>query len=166
MDVIKAFLNGELEEEVYMKQPEGFVVHGLEHLVCKLKKSIYRLKQSPRHWNSVLDHHLQKMGFVPTTSYPCLYMASEGEMFVIGIYTDNIVLAGKKEKRIAEVEKTLAMQFEVQGMGELHCFLRMKIVQDHNKGLVWIGQPAYIESVLQKLGMEDAKPVATLVEMS
>ena len=75
MDVITAFLNGELEEVVFMKQPEGFVVQGQEHLVCRLKKSIYGLKQSPRCWNSTLDRHLQKMGFVPTTSDPCLYVA-------------------------------------------------------------------------------------------
>ena len=106
------------------------------------------------------------MGFVPTTSDPCLYMASEGEMFVIGVYVDDIVLAGKSDKRMAEVKKALAMQFEVKDMGELHYFLGMKTVQDHKKGQIWISQPAYTESVLQKYGMEDAKPVATPVEAS
>ena len=64
VDVTTAFLNGKLEDEVYMKQPEGFVVPGKEHLVCKLKKSIYGLKQSPRCWNSTLHNHLKRMGFI------------------------------------------------------------------------------------------------------
>ena len=71
LDVATAFLNGELEEEVFMKQPEGFVAKGQEHLVCKLNRSIYGLKQSPRCWNSALDNHLNKMGFKQTTSDPC-----------------------------------------------------------------------------------------------
>ena len=108
------------------------------------------------------------MGFVPTTSDPCLYVASEGEMFVIGvyIYVDNIVLAGKSERRMAEVKKALAMQFEVKDMGDLHYFLGVKIAQDHQNGKVWIGQPAYTESMLHKYGMVDAKPVTTPVESS
>ena len=67
MDVTTAFLNGKLQEEVYMKQPEGFVVKSQEGLVCKLKRSIYGLKQSPRCWNSALDDHLKKIGFVQAT---------------------------------------------------------------------------------------------------
>ena len=67
VDVTTAFLNGKLEEEVYMRQPEGLVAKGQEHLVCKLKKSIYGLKQSPR-WNTILDDQLKDMGFVQSTS--------------------------------------------------------------------------------------------------
>ncbi|RXN30143.1 Retrovirus-related Pol poly from transposon TNT 1-94 [Labeo rohita] len=76
MDVKTAFLNGELKEEVYMQQPEGFVVKGKEHLVCKLNHSIYGPKQSPRCWNIVLDEQLKKMGFVQTTGDPCIYTAA------------------------------------------------------------------------------------------
>ena len=70
LDITTAFLNGQLKEEVYMEQPEGFVEKGKEHLVCKLKQSLYGLKQSPRCWNSTLDAHLKGMGYVqsiPTT---------------------------------------------------------------------------------------------------
>ena len=95
MDVTTAFLNGELKEEVYMKLPEGYVIKGKEGLVGKLKKSIYGLKQSPRCWNSVLDDYLKKMGFVQAAGDPCLYIASVGEMFLIAIYVDDILLAGK-----------------------------------------------------------------------
>ena len=68
VDVTTAFLNGQLEEEVYMKQPDGFVAPGNEHLVYRLKKSIYGLKQSPRCWNFVLDSHLKEMGFIQNGS--------------------------------------------------------------------------------------------------
>ena len=73
MDVTTAFLNGELQEEVYMKQPEGFVAEGQEDLVCKLKRSIYGLKQSLRCWNAALDHKLKQMGFVQANGDPYLY---------------------------------------------------------------------------------------------
>ena len=128
MDVTTAFLNGELQEEVYMKQPEGFVAKSQEGLVCKLKRSIYDLKQSPRCWNSALDNHLKKTGFVQATGDPCLYMASEGEMFVVAVYVDDIVLAGRSDKWMAEVKKALAEQFEVKDMGELHYFGGVKII--------------------------------------
>ena len=97
MDVATAFLNGELKEEVYMKQPDGFETEGQEHLVCRLKRSIYGLKQSSRCWNSVLDKRLKKMGFVQTDSDPCIYVASEGEMFVIAVHVNDIVLATKSD---------------------------------------------------------------------
>ena len=99
MDVTTAFLNVELQEEVYMKQPEDFVAEGQEDLVCKLKRSIYGLKQSPRCWNAALDHKLKQMGFVQAKGDPCLYMASEGEMFIIAVYVDDIVLAGSTDGR-------------------------------------------------------------------
>ena len=166
MDVTTAFLNGELQEEVYMKQPEGFAAEGQEDLVCKLKRSIYGLKQSPRCWNSALDHKLKQMGFVQAKGDPCLYMASEGEMFIIAVYVDDIVLAGKGDQRMAEVKQALAHQFQVKDMGELHYFLGVKVVRDKESGDVWIGQPAYATSVLQKYGMENVKAVNTPVDTS
>ena len=98
IDVTTAFLNGKLEEEVFMRQPKGFIVEGQEHLVCRLKKSIYGLKQSPRCWNSVLDSQLKKMGFVQANSDPCIYKASAGETFYMGVYVDDIVLAAMSKK--------------------------------------------------------------------
>ena len=73
VDVTTAFLNGNLEEEVYMAQPEGFVSEGAQHLVCKIKKSIYGLKQSPRCWNTALDKHLKSIGFAQSNCDPCIY---------------------------------------------------------------------------------------------
>ena len=105
MDVTCAFLNGELEEEIY-KQPEGFEVKGKEHLVCKLRRSIYGLKQSPRCWNTTLNGKLERMSFSQTKGDPRIYTAQHGEPFIIGVYVDDILLAGKSDKRLAEVNGT------------------------------------------------------------
>ena len=103
MDVTSAFLNGDLDEEVYMTQPEGFKVKGREHLVCRLKRSLYGLKQAPRCWNMTLDRQLKKMGFIQTNSDPCLYTSSEGELFIIAVYVDDILLATKSSERLEAV---------------------------------------------------------------
>ena len=166
MDVTTAFLNGELREEVYMKQPEGYAVEGKEELVCKLRKSIYGLKQSPRCWNSALDSHLKEMGFVQAAGDPCLYIASEGEMFLIAVYVDDILLAGCSNERLTAVKQALSRKFQVKDMGELHYFLGVKVVQDHRTGSVWIGQESYAETILRRFGMEDAKTVRTPVDAS
>lgn len=119
MDVTTAFLNGELEDKVYMKQPEGFVDKDRYHLVCKLKCSIYGLKQSLRCWNSALDVKLSRIGFVQTTTDPCLCTSTEGETFIIAIYVDDMLLSGKSDKQMKEVKEALAKQFEVKHLKEL-----------------------------------------------
>ena len=104
LDITAAFLKGHLEEEVFMKQPEGFVVDGKEYLVCKLKQSLYGLKQSPRCWNSTLDAHLKGMGYVQSTNDPCIYTSSGGESTIIGVYVDDFVIAGESSERIEQVK--------------------------------------------------------------
>ena len=75
MDITAAFLHAcDLQEEVYMKQPEGFVAQGQENLVCRLKKSIYGLKQSPRCWNQALNAQLKEIGFKQSSNDPCIYL--------------------------------------------------------------------------------------------
>ena len=106
------------------------------------------------------------MGFVQTDSDPCIYVATEGEMFVIAVHVDDIVLATKSDERMAEVKKGLAEGFEVKDMGELHHFLGVKVIQNPQMGEVWIGQEAYAQRVLQKFGMENAKPIHTPVDAS
>ena len=115
MNVTTAFLNGKLDEEVFMEQPEGFVVKNKEDLVCKLKRSIYGLKQSPRCWNFTLNYNPKEMGLVQSTGHgePCLYTSSKN-MFLIAVYVDDIVLVCKSIERIASVKKALAKHFEVR----------------------------------------------------
>ena len=85
-------------------------------------------------------------------------------MSLIGVYVDDIILAGKGNKKMKEVKEALAKQFDIKDMGRLHYFLGMKILQDDQSGDVWIGQPAYTESFLKKFGMFESKPVSTPVD--
>ena len=106
------------------------------------------------------------MGFVQTDSDPCIYVATEGEMFVIALHGDDIVLATKKGKRMTEVKKGLVEVFEVKNNGELYHFLGVKVIQNPQNGEVWIGQEGYAQRVLQKFGMENSKPIRTPVDAS
>jgi len=164
LDITAAFLNGHLEEEVFMNQPEGFKVEGKEHLICMLKQSLYGLKQSPRCCNSTLDTHLKNMGYVQSTSDPCIYTSSEGEISIIGVHVDDFMIATESSERIEQVKAALSEKFDVKDLGNLHYFLGVQVVQDE-KG-VWIGQPTFTESILQKYGTSTAKPVKTPVSVN
>lgn len=134
--VTTAFLNGELEEEVYMSQPEGFVAEGREHLVCRLKKSLYGFKQSSWCWNAALDKHLREIGFVQAKSDLCIYQGSSEEPFFLGIYADDIITASKSSAWLKVVKKSLTKKFDIKDLGKLHHFLGMKIIQDETTGSV------------------------------
>ena len=102
MDVTTAFLNGDLEKEVCMKQSEGFLVEGQENSVCRLKRSIYGLKQSPRCWNQALDAQLKMMDFKQSASDPCIYTSASDGLFILAVYVDDILLAGRSQWKIAQ----------------------------------------------------------------
>ena len=165
MDVTSAFLNGDLQEEIYLSQPKGFEVED-HNLVCKLNKSLYGLKQAPRCWNTALDSQLRKMGFIQSMSDPCLYTTSEGELFIIAVYVDDIILAGKEASKMNEVKQALSTKFEIKDMGELHYFLGVSVHRNLDNHSMWIGQPTYTASIIEKYGMKDAKAIATPVNTS
>ena len=165
LDIVTAFLNGTLQEEVYMKQPEGFVEKGKEHLVCRLKKSMYGLKQSLRCWNMALHDHLTKIGFSQSVNDPCIYISEDFSVYLV-VYVDDIIVATKSEQRMKEVKQTIAQKFTMKDLGELKYFLGVTIDQKTKPDSIWIGQPAYTKRILKKFNMSEAKPVATPVDTS
>ena len=130
--------------------------------MCRLKWSIYGLKQSPRCWNYALDNRLKDMGFKQTSNDPCLYVStdSEGEIFVVAVYIDDIILGGKSDIKMSEVKKELSQKID---LGSLYHFLGVNISQDQHTDGIWIGQPMYTEKLLHKFGMTDSKPGSTPV---
>ena len=162
MDVKTAFLNGELNEEIYLRQPEGFVVKGYEDHVCKLKRSIYGLKQSARCWNVELDKKLKNMGFKQCESDPCIYIKEAKEEYcVIAVYVDDLIVGGESEGNVERTKKIISDKFEVTDMGTLHYFLGVKVVQKASTGEIWIGQPNFTNELLKKFQMSESKPVET-----
>ena len=161
MDVTTAFLHGVLEEDVYMKQPEGFERSGEEHMVCKLKKSLYGLKQSLRCWNPALDQKLQEMGFRQTNADPCLYMKIDGGPAYVAVYVDDLVIAAKDPTLIKDIKDKFSSFFDMKDMGRLHHFVGMKVEQNDDTGEVWIGQGCYTGDILKRYGMENCNAVST-----
>ena len=102
-----------------------------------------QLKQSPRCWNSTLDTYLKKLGFIQTASDPCIYyQKTDSDIVYIGVYVDDIILAGGDEKRLQEIKGDFSKKFDIKDLGELKYFLGMKVVQDKGNGFIWIGQPS------------------------
>ena len=160
MDVDVAFRNGILKEDIYMIQPDGFVEKGKEHLVCKLERSIYGIKQIPPCWNKVLDEHLLSMGFQKSAADECIYTGKiSGDLVLLAVYVYDIILASKKEQTINKTKKVFVKHFAVEDMGPLHYFLCVRVVQ--NQDGVWLGQDKYARETLDRFNMKDCKPEYT-----
>ena len=105
MDVKTTFLNGELEEEIYIDQPDGFVANGQEGMVCKLLKSLYGLKQAPKQWHEKFDRTLTYVGFVVNKADTCVYYRyGEGEGVILCLYVDDIVIFETSLNVIKEIK--------------------------------------------------------------
>ena len=120
MDVTSAFLNGTLEEDIYLVQPEGFTVPGSrkEDFVLHLKKSLYGLKQSPRCWNQELNDYLLKLGFIQSISDPCMYtkLCSE-DISIVVIYVDDIIIGSNSREHIDEIKASLSKNYDMKDLG-------------------------------------------------
>eukprot|EP00253_Pinus_taeda_P021776 PITA_21776 len=159
MDVKTAFLNGFIQEEMYIEQPQGFEVHGKESHVCRLKKALYGLKQAPRAWYSKIDTYLQGMGFTMSEADPNLYfnVISE-EPLILVLYVDDLVITGA-ERLIEHCKGDLATEFEMKDIGLMHYFLGLEVWQE--EGHFFLGQGKYIVDILSRFHMEDCRPMST-----
>jgi hypothetical protein len=123
MDVKSAFLNGLIEEEVYIEQPQSFVIYGKESHVCKLKKALYGLKQAPRAWYARIDNYLMSLGFTKSDADPNLYYKVEdGFPWILVLYVDDLFLTGD-EKLIDGCMRELTLEFEIKDPRLMHYFL-------------------------------------------
>ncbi|GJR34106.1 zinc finger, CCHC-type containing protein [Tanacetum coccineum] len=161
MDVKTAFLNGDLDEEVYMKQPEGFFMPGNEHKVCKMVKSLYGLKQAPKQWHQKFYEVVLSSGFLLNQSDKCVYskIDDSGKGVIICLYVDDMLIFGTDQNQVDKTKKFLSSKFSMKYMGEADVILVIKIKRE-NKGIV-ITQSHYIEKILKKFNHEDCSPVST-----
>ncbi|RVW28194.1 Retrovirus-related Pol polyprotein from transposon RE2 [Vitis vinifera] len=160
MDVKNAFLHGELEEEVYMKIPPGHPLCGDPSRVCKLNKSIYGLKQSPRAWHAKLSSILEDLGFTRSSADSSLYVQTgQTEKLMVLIYVDDLIITGSNADSIAALKKKLQGKFPVKDLGPLKYFLGIEVATSR-KGL-FLNQRKYTIDLLRDSNMLNSKPANT-----
>ena len=131
LDVKSAFLNGYLQEEIYVEQPEGFAVTGHEDKVYILKKALYGLKQAPRAWYSRIDEYLLSLGFTKSLSESTLYMQClNSKILIVSLYVDDLLVTGSNVAFIEEFKKNMMKVFEMTYYREMAFFLGMEVKQD------------------------------------
>ncbi|KAF5446008.1 hypothetical protein F2P56_031673, partial [Juglans regia] len=165
LDIQNAFLHGDLEEDVFMQQPTGFVHSDFPTYVCKLKKSIYGLKQAPRAWFAKLSSKLISLGFHASISDSSLFIftSATASVYVL-IYVDDIVVTASDSSIITDFISSLSATFPVKDLGSLHFFLGIHVCRTA-KGL-FLSQSRYISDLLQKTNMHESKTVSTSMSTS
>ena len=128
MDVKTTFLNGDLDEEVYMEQPEGFMLPGTEKKVCKLVRSLYGLKQAPKQWYEKFDFVIKSLGFKHNNADKRIYSKFTKEYgVIICLYVDDMLIFGTNIDGVNETKKYLSSQFKMKDLGEVDTILGIKV---------------------------------------
>ena len=165
MDVKSAYLHPEIKEEIYLEQPTGFekLDSSGKKLVCKLNKSIYGLKQAAKNWCEELANFLIQQKFTRSRNDYCLFSKIENnEKLYVLSWVDDLVIAGSNNESIELLKKTLEGKFKMDDRGKLEWFLGMQVSQENDN--VTLDQEKYIESVIEKFGMQDSNPSRTPAE--
>lgn len=151
MDVKSAFLNGCLEEEVYVEQPPGFVKAGDEDKVLKWKKALYGLKQVPRAWNSRINKYFEEKGFIKCPYKHALYLKNNtnGGIFFVSLYVDDLIFTGNNPDLFKKFKEAVIQEFEMTDMGPMSYFLGIEVKQVKEE--IFISQEGYAKEVLRSL---------------
>ncbi|KAE8686874.1 cytochrome P450 71A9-like [Hibiscus syriacus] len=166
MDVKTAFLHGDLEEQIYMRQPEGFTQPGNEHLVYRLKKSLYGLKQSPRQWYKRFDSYMITIGYNRYEYDCCVYVKSldNGSFIFLLLYVDDMLITAKNMDDVIGLKTLLSQEFDMKDLGAAKKILGMEIYREKDSRKLWLSQRGYVEKMLERFAMSSTKPVSTPLE--
>ena len=165
MDVVTAFLNGDLKEEIYMRQPPGHVIPGKEKQVCRLKKSLYGLKQSPRCWNEKFCNHLKQLGYKQRGADPCVFThGSKGKLEIIAVYVDDLILIAETSSQIQEMKENLSGTFRMKDIRQLQYCLGVNF--EHSADSISMSQKQYVLKLLEKYKLAEANPAATPMDVN
>jgi Reverse transcriptase (RNA-dependent DNA polymerase) len=163
MDVKNTFLQGALEEEVYMTLPPGHQRENTSNLVCRLNKSIYGLKQSPRAWYEKLSQFLISCNFKVSDADSSLFIKhNTNGTTVVLVYVDDIIVTGNNQIEIDCVKKDLKQKFEIKDLGKLKYFLGIEIT--HSQKVFFLSQRKYVLDLLKETGKLGCKPAKTPIE--
>src|ERR1700733_3648096 len=159
MDVTTAFLHPELDEEIYMELQRGFRLNGK---TCRLKKSIYGLKQASRAWNKKLDKLLKELRFAQSNFDTCIYYNREnGKILIIAVYVDDLLILSNNKKEKQNLKADLMKRLKMKDLGEAHYCVGIHIQRDRDAGTISLDQEKYIEQVLNRFNMNECNGVST-----
>jgi transposase InsO family protein len=162
MDVVSAYLNGDIDVEIYMKQPQGFIEPGKEDFVCRLQKTLYGLKQSGRAWYSKMDDCLAALNFTRLQSDHCVYKFDNHRvLIVVALYVDDLLIASNSLQHLERFKKGLTRRFNMKDLGEAHFVLGIQVARDRQARTLSIGQKHYVESLVARFSMDQSHPVST-----
>eukprot|EP00253_Pinus_taeda_P021795 PITA_21795 len=163
IDVKTTFLHGGLEEEIYMQQPQGYEVKGKEKLVCRLKKSLYGLKQAPRQWYLKFDKFMSEQGYTRCQSDHYVYLKekNDGSYIILLLYVDDMLVVGSNMQEINVLKIKLENSFAMKDLGATKQILGMRIIRDKKNRKLTLSQNEYIQKVLKRFNMHNAKQVST-----
>ena len=165
MDVSSAFLNGNLEEQLYMCQPEGYFDNSKSNYVCKLDKAIYGLKQASKAWNDSFSNFLISLGFTQSDHDSCFFVKNSGnQTCYIALYVDDLLIACNSDDLLNHVKSKLCEKYKMKDLGNVNQFLGIKIVRSNDK--ISMDQSAFAQSLLEKYNFHNCKPVSTPVDVS
>ena len=157
LDVKTAFLYGELKEELYMEQPEGFKVKGQEHKIIHLKRTIYGLKQAALTWWRALDKSMAALDLTRLQSNSGIFVNKDKTVFVI-VYVDDVLFLGADKRVLLSLKEQFMKIWECRDLGDATEFLRMRI--KWKDGIIYIDQTTYLQKVLQRFDLLNAKATA------
>jgi len=162
MDVKSAFLNGDLNETVFVQQPPGFVI-GKGDKVLRLKKALYGLRQAPRAWNSKLDKELIALGFLKSKLDNAVYRRSSRDSFLlVGVYVDDLIISGPNTEDIRNFKQEMMKKFSMSDLGLLNYYLGIEVKQ--GEGQIVLSQGAYALKILEGAGMSNCNACDTPME--
>ena len=167
LDVTTAFLYGDLSEDIYMKQPEGYVIPSSEPKVCKLKKSLYGLKQAPRVWYYKFQNYLFSLGFLGITADSNVYIKQDNTSFIIlALYVDDVILITNTIQLLKQIDIQFHQAFAMTNHSPIHYILGIHIERNRLNRTIKIHQQKYILNILKRFQMINCNPIGTPFEVN
>lgn len=152
LDIKKCFLYGDLQKVVYLDQPPSYIVPNNEHLVCRLRKALYRLKQSPRAWFDRFSTILLAYGFKQSTSDHSVFVhQSSAGVIVLIVYVNDIIISSNDSIGIANLKHNLSQKFHTKNLGNFQNFLRIEVA--HSFQSLFLSQQKYVLDLFFETGL-------------
>lgn len=162
MDVKSAFLNGTLDEEIYLRPPPGFRE---DDKVWLLYRALYGLKQAPKSWYTRLRTVFETLGFTRShADHSLFFKVEDGILIIVAVYVDDKLIVSKSRDAIERLKTRLSKEYDLTDLGEACWILGIKIIRDRDKGMIKLSQQRYLENILKRFGMGEGRSVSTLLK--